>query len=560
MAENVAPPRSWSEALALYLDRRSVVMLFLGFSAGLPFFLIFDTLSAWLRQAGLSLEVIAFFSLATLAYAFKFLWAPLVDRTTIPGLTRLLGHRRSWMLVVQVVIIAGLWLIASSDPTTNLPLMAVFAVMTGFAAATQDIVIDAWRIEAGSDAEQGVLAATYAWGYRVAMIVAGALPLVLAEAFSWSLSYAVMGALMGIGVLAVLFAPREQAHEIREIPGSDLPARPFAERGEWLMRLVVLVVGALFLGSGLSGNTDVLALALPGVVGTEVVAGWNGDYGPWLQLSGVIFGFGFIALSAWPLPGEKTRPGLFLFHAFGDPLTNFFSRFGSTAGLILALICVYRISDFVLNLMNPFYIDLGFSLTQIAEVRKVYGAVMTVLGIFAAGYAIVRWGVMKPLIVGAFAGPISNLVFAWLATQGADVSALALAIGIDNVAGGFSGTCLIAYMSSLTAKGFTATQYALFTSLYAIPGKLLASQSGRVVENAAMSAHESGIFSPLKSFFSALPEEALSSAAANSGVSPQALGAGYTVFFTYSFLIGLAAVVLVFMVAARQSKTSTSGD
>lgn len=527
-------------------------MLFLGFSAGLPFFLIFDTLSAWLRQAGLSLEVIAFFSLATLAYAFKFLWAPLVDRTTIPGLTRLLGHRRSWMLVVQAVIIAGLWLVASSDPTSNLPLMAAFAVMTGFASATQDIVIDAWRIEAASDTEQGVLAATYAWGYRAAMIVAGALPLVLAEAFSWSLSYAVMGALMGVGVLAVLFAPREHAHEIREIPGGDLPARPMAERGEWLIRLVILVVGALLLGSGLTGNADILALGLSNAAGAELVASWRGEFGPWLQLTGVILGFGFIVLAAWPLPGRKTRPGLFLFHAFGDPLVNFLSRFGSSAGLIIALICVYRISDFVLNLMNPFYIDLGFSLTQIAEVRKIYGAVMTVLGVFAAGYAIVRWGIMKPLIVGALAGPISNLMFAWLATQGADVFALAVAIGVDNIAMGFSGTCLIAYMSSLTAEGFTATQYALFTSLYAIPGKLLASQSGRIVENAAMSAHDGGIFAPLKSFFEALPTGALSSGAASAGVSPQALGAGYAVFFTYTFLIGLAAVVLTIMVAARQ--------
>ncbi len=552
MAENAAPSRSWSEALAVYMDRRAVVMLFLGFSAGLPYFLIFDTLSAWLRQAGLSLELIAFFSLATLAYAFKFLWAPLVDRTAIPGLTRLLGHRRSWMLVVQGVIIAGLWLVASSDPTRNLPLMAAFAVMTGFASATQDIVIDAWRIEAASDTEQGVLAATYAWGYRVAMVVAGALPLVLADVFSWSLSYAVMGALMSIGVLAVLFAPRETAHEIRSIPGNGLPVRPVIERAEWSARFFVLVVGALFLGTGLSGNTDVLALTLPSAAAAKLTTAWSSAYGPWLQLGSVIVGFGFIVLSAWPLPGKKTRPGLFLFHAFGDPLVNFLSRFGRTAGLIIALICVYRISDFVLNLMNPFYIDLGFSLTEIAEVRKIFGTVMTVLGVFAAGYAIVRWGIMKPLIVGAFAGPLSNLVFAWLATQGASIPALTIAIGLDNVAMGFSGTCLIAYMSSLTAEGFTATQYALFTSLYAIPGKLLASQSGRIVESAAVSAHESGLFAPLKSLFASLPTGALSSGAANAGVSPQALGAGYTVFFMYSFLIGLIAIVLTFMVAARQ--------
>mgnify|MGYP003344222447 CR=1 FL=1 len=198
------PRRTFLAALAVYLERRALVMLALGFSAGLPFLLIFDTLSAWLRDAGLSLEVIGVFSLATLVYSFKFLWAPLIDRTSVPILDRWLGHRRAWMLVCQVLITLGLWSVAGGNPTTQLGTMAFFAIFVGFASATQDVVIDAWRIEAAEVSKQGAMAAAYQWGYRVAMIVAGAVPLLLAQAYSWNLSYAVMAGLMGVGMLAVL--------------------------------------------------------------------------------------------------------------------------------------------------------------------------------------------------------------------------------------------------------------------------------------------------------------------------------------------------------------------
>ena len=198
-------------ALSAFVERRSLVMLALGFSAGLPFLLIFDTLSAWLRVAGLSLEVIGFFSLTTLIYSFKFLWAPLIDRARVPLLTGWLGHRRSWMLLCQALIMLGLWLVAGSDPTSNLAAMAVFAVFVGFSSATQDVVIDAWRIEAAEISKQGVMAAAYQWGYRIAMIVAGAAPLLLAESYGWNFSYAVMAALMSIGMLAVLWCAARRA-------------------------------------------------------------------------------------------------------------------------------------------------------------------------------------------------------------------------------------------------------------------------------------------------------------------------------------------------------------
>jgi PAT family beta-lactamase induction signal transducer AmpG len=541
-------------ALLVYLERRSLVMLALGFASGLPNLLIFDTLSVWLREAGLSLEVIGFFSLATLAYSLKFIWAPLVDRTTIPGLSRLVGHRRSWMLVTQTLVMLGLWLIAGTDPGTDLGRMALLAVLVGFTAATQDIVIDAWRIEATDESRQGAMAAAYQWGYRGAMIVAGVLPLALSTVYSWNLTYGVMAALMLVGVLGVLFAPRETAHTIRPIPVGDVPSRPPLELVEWLARLTLIAFAGLIVGSGLTGDLSFLAALLgsPAAL-APVEAAWEAEgTGVFIQMGTAFLGLLLIVAACWPLPGVRTRPGAYLAGSFGVPLMDFFRRFAGVAGLILALICLYRVSDFVLNIMNPFYLDLGFTKLEIAEVRKVFGIVMSMLGIFLGGLSVVRFGLMRSLIIGAFAGPLSNLVFAWLATQGPSLPALFVAIGVDNIASGFAGTCLIAYMSSLTSVGFTATQYALFSSLYALPGKLIASQSGRIVESTARGADAGGFAAPLKGLFANLPPTALAEGAAKTGVTPAALGSGYVTFFIYSTVIGVAAIILAFIVAAKQ--------
>ena len=256
---DAASTRTMCAALAVFTERGALVMIALGFSAGLPFLLIFDTLSAWLRDAGLSLEVIGTFSLATLVYSFKFLWAPLLDRAAVPVLTAWLGHRRSWMLVCQILITLGLWLVAGSDPGANLGRMALFAVFVGFVSATQDVVIDAWRIEVADVSKQGVMAAAYQWGYRLAMIVAGAVPLLLAEFYSWNFAYAVMAALMGIGMLAVVAAPREAQHTIRTIHAENLHASRIVEIAEWSARLLILALGALLLGSGLAANVTTAA-------------------------------------------------------------------------------------------------------------------------------------------------------------------------------------------------------------------------------------------------------------------------------------------------------------
>jgi PAT family beta-lactamase induction signal transducer AmpG len=539
--------------LAVYLDRRIAIMLALGISAGLPFMLIFDTLSAWLRTSGLTLEVIGFFSLATLSYAFKFVWAPLVDRAPIPVLTRLLGQRRAWMLLAQIAIIAGLWAISGTDPAVNLAMMAVFAVATGFASATQDIAMDAWRIEVSEDHEQGAMVAAYTWGYRIARLIAGILPLIIAQAYSWSLSYFIMAAIMFLGVAATLLAPREKAVALRPVADDSVPVRPIADPVEWLARLVILAVGAAALGSGLSARADLIAFFLPAAEGDALKTAWRAaGSGVFIQIASVAVGFVLFFLAATPLKHRQTRPGTFLARAFIDPFADFFRNHRGEAGLILAVICLYRVSDFTLNIMNPFYLDLGFTLTEIAEIRKVWGTVMSMIGVFIAGAAMARWGLMKPFFVGAVIGPMSNLVFAWVATQGHDVPALMAAMAVDNIAEAFSGTCLVAYMSSLTSAGFTATQYALFSSLYAIPGKLVGSQSGRIVESSARVAEEGGFSAPFRDFF-AIPPEAMAKGAAAIDVSSASLGAGYMSFFIYTFLVGLVAMALTWVLVRRKA-------
>ena len=550
--------RTILSALGVYAERPALVMVALGFSASLPYFLIFDTLSAWLRASGLSLEVIGFFSLVTLISTLKFLWAPFIDRARVPLLTRWLGHRRAWMLVCQGVIMLGLWLVSGSNPSRSLGLIAVFAFLVGFSSATQDIAIDAWRIEAAEISKQGAMAAAYQWGYRVGMIVAGAVPLLLAEVYGWNFSYAVMAALMTVGILAVLAAPREERHVIRPIQTGGIQPAPAREALEWAARLAILAAGALVLGSGLAANGGVLAsvLGAAGATGVRdaVLAAWAADARVWVHLAAVVAGFGAIVVAALPLPGTRTRPGVYLSSALADPLRDFFVRYRSAAGLILALICLYRIPDFVLNIMNPFYLDLGYSLVEIAEVRKIFGIPMTMFGVFAGGVAVARYGFMRAMVIGAFAGPLSNLLFIWLAVQDHSLWALFAAIGLDNVAGGFAGTCLIVYMSSLTSVGFTATQYALFSSLYAIPGRLVASQSGRIVEGAARLADEGGVLSGLKNFVAGQVPENFATALERSGVTPAALGTGYVVFFAYSALIGVFALVLSLAVQRRQQE------
>ncbi len=556
-------PSAWT-ALAVFFERRMLVMLALGFAAGLPNLLIFDTLSAWLRQADVPLRTIGLFSLATLAYSLKFLWAPLVDRTSIPILTPLLGQRRAWMLAAQAVVICGLWSVSGSDPAANLWLVAGLAVLVAFASATQDVVIDAWRIEAAGQERQGAMAAMYQWGYRIAILTAGIAPLLLAERVDWSFAYAAMAALMAIGVAAVLAAPRgEPRPALPPLLPRDVPARPAREALEWSGRLFLLLVGAYVFGVGFTGQFVMVegAAGLAGIA-PDALAGLRAAWDQ--QPAGVLLQVGLACLgllmfvgAALPVPGVRTRPSTYFIRSYGDPLRDFFGRFAGTAGLILAMICCYRLSDFILNIMNPFYLDLGFDLETIAKVRKGFGVAMLMLGVGVAGWSIARFGLSRCLIIGAFAGPVSNLVFGWLAIQGPDPRAFAVAVMVDNVSAGYAGTVLIAYMSSLTSAGFTATQYALFSSLYSLPGKLIAAQSGTIVEASARLAAPGGPLAGLSAWFDELPPISFAAGAAELGVPPAALGAGYLVFFFYSCVIGLIALVLALIIARRQAPAAT---
>ena len=386
-------------AFQAYLKPRVALMLALGFSSGLPFLLIFGTLSAWLREAHITRTAIGLMSYAGLGYAIKFLWAPILDQVRLPLLDAALGKRRAWMLVSQIAVAGTLIAISFCDPQATLMPLAILAVALCFAAATQDISVDAWRIEAAAVNEQGAMAAAYQLGYRLAILASGAGALYIAQYQSWKIAYLAMAALMTIGMIATLLSPR-------------VDEKPRA----------------------------------------EAIAG-------------------------------EPRGIYWLYHAIVEPFVDFFSRHGEEGLLILALIGLYRVPDFVMGVMaNPLYIDLGFSLATIATIVKLFGVGMTILGAIAGGVSVARFGILRSLLIGALAIFAGNLTFAWLATQGNESSALAVAISASNFASGFAGTALVAYMSSLTNRAFTATQYALFSSFYALPGKLLGGQSGALVD------------------------------------------------------------------------------
>lgn len=399
--------RPWQQVVANLRQRKVLAMLLLGFSSGLPIYLVGNTLGFWMRKQGIDLETIGFLSWVGLAYTLKFIWAPIVDRIDLPGFARF-GRRRGWMLASQVVAGLGLIAMALIQPQGGKLLflgiawehLAVFgaaALVVAFASATQDIVVDAWRIESADNSEQlGLLTSSSALGYRTALLVADALILLIASRVGWQLSYEVMAGLMGLGVVAVLIA-REPT---RTEAGSQAAARPL-----------------------------------------------------------------------WSLSG--------LFDAVIGPFVAFIRAHRAGAILILLAISVYRLADFVMGPMaNPFYVDLGLSEDTVGAVRGSVGLIATFVGIAAAGLASLRWGVLPTLLAGAVLGPCSNLAFAWLAYVGPDATHFAVAMAIDNFASGFAATALIAYMSSLTSIGYTATQYALLSSFYAMPGKALKGLSG----------------------------------------------------------------------------------
>jgi PAT family beta-lactamase induction signal transducer AmpG len=419
-------------------------MLALGFSAGLPMLLVLGTLSFRLREAGIDRAAIGYLSWVGLAYGFKWVWAPLVDRVALPGLTRRLGRRRGWLLLAQLGVIAALVGMARADPRVALAPLVWCALAAAFASATQDIALDAYRIESAPTRAQPALAASYQAGYRLAMIWAGAGVLWLAaraqdvaegyDNAAWRLAYLVMAASMAVGVITVLLSPE---------PGPLLPA-------------------------------PAPALAR--------------DARQWVR--GVLI----------------------------EPFADFLRRHRWHAALILALIAVYRISDVVMGIMaNPFYVDMGYTKDEVAAVTKLYGVAMTLAGAFVGGALALRFGVMRILMLGALLSALTNLLFAWLAGHGHSLPALIAVVSADNLASGIASAAFVGYLSGLTNVSYSATQYALFSSLMLLLPKFLAGFSGNFVD-----------------------------------------AFGYAIFFTGTALLGLPVLLLVALASRAKGGTVSS--
>ncbi|MBA8887745.1 PAT family beta-lactamase induction signal transducer AmpG [Dokdonella fugitiva] len=461
--------RGWWQSLAVYTDPRIRPMLFLGFAAGLPFPLVLTTLSARLRQAGIDRTTIGMFSLVGLAYSLKFFWSPIVDRFHLPIVGRL-GQRRSWMLLAQSGVVAGLVAMAMLDPASAAHGIALLATATAFCAATQDIAVDAYRIESVDASRQGAAAAAYQIGYQLALIYAGAGALIAASGLGWTAAYLLMAGCMVMGPVTVLLIREPERHGVR---GNDVdPALVRATIERMRPSVLAAAIGSTaFVGA---------ALWLALVAAKESTLVVKVSFGAILLLE--------IALLSM-LRTEALRPALEkLTASVVLPLVDFFRRYGARVGVpILALVVMYRLNYMTMGVAaNTFYLDLGYTLDQIALVSKLYGVALTLTGAVFAGWLVKRLGLLPTMLVGLVLLSAANLFYAYIAGFGTgsspDIAWLAAAVSLDNVANGIAGTAFIAYMSSLTSKQYTATQYALFGTLWSLPAKSLASQWGRIVD------------------------------------------------------------------------------
>jgi len=485
--ENFTPAqKTWRQSIQAWTHPRVITMLFFGFSAGVPILLIFSSLSLWLREAGVSRSAVTFFSWAALGYSFKFIWAPLVDTLPLPFLTKALGRRRSWLLVAQIAVITAICLMALTDPAANehnLVAMALAAVMLGFSSATQDIVIDAYRIECAEEELQALLASTYIAGYRIGMLVAGAGALYLASWFgtstghynytAWKYSYFGMAAVMLIGVATTLIIEEpvitvkarksSSKHYLRFLLLFLCSAGAFAALF-FLSRTTVADV-KMFLSSGFPEHKGLISFAVESGRLLLALAG------------GLAVAYGLVLC--------KIADRDMVQNTYINPVADFFERYGmETAVLLLALIGLYRISDIVLGVIsNVFYQDLGFSKPVIASIIKTFGLFMTLAGGFLGGVLTLRYGVTRILFLGAVLSSLTNLLFMVLASAGNDVTLLTLVIAADNLSAGIATTAFVAFLSSLTNISFTAVQYAIFSSLMTLLPKLIGGYSGTMVSS-----------------------------------------------------------------------------
>ncbi len=405
--------KSWLNSAKVYGDRRVLTILFLGFSSGLPLLLVFSTLSVWLKIEGVSLTAIGLFSLVRTPYTFKFLWAPVIDRISLPVLTGLLGRRRSWAIVAQVALMISIFALGSTNPGDNPGLTAMFALLVAFSSASQDIVIDAYRVEILKDDEQGAGAGAIVLGYRLGMLTAGAGALWLAALFTWGQVYAIMGVLVVVGMGTILFAREPDAGPSLEA------ARDEEER-------------------------------MTGHLASGMV--------PWLA-----------RLLAWSYEGVIA------------PFRDFMTHSGWAA--IIGFIALYKLGEAYLGIMaNPFYVEMGFTTVEIANVTKVFGLGAVIGGGLIGGIMVNRIGIMQSLLICGVLQIGGTLMFVAQALAGHSVPMLIGTIAAENITSGMATSAFVAYLSSLCSQAYTATQYALLSSFFAFTRDVLSASAGWVAD------------------------------------------------------------------------------
>lgn len=477
---------SWADNIKTFLDKRSLTMLFLGFSAGLPILLIFSSLSLWLREAGSTRSEVTYFSWAALGYSFKFIWAPLIDRLPVPFLTSLLGRRRAWLLLSQLMVILSICWMAFTNPISSIEnsmvMMAIGAVLLGFSSATQDIVVDAFRIESADTKMQATLSATYIAGYRIGMVVAGAGSLFLAEMFgskmgsysyeAWRNTYLIMAMCMGVGVATTFFRPEPKVEIVKDNHSTKDYIIFFI--------LFLVIVGCFICAYVFSSSTAIyLTTQFSNTFNNKDLAGFI------VGTLRMFFAIGVSIILAIMLGKASFINTKMIEQGYVDPVKNFFDRYGKgLALLLLSLVGLYRISDIVLGVIsNVFYQDLGFSKTTIATAVKTFGVVMSILGGFLGGLLTTRVGVIKMLWWGAILSAGTNLLFMVLAIVGKNTTMLYFTIAIDNLAAGLASAAFVAFLSALTDVSFTAVQYAIFSSLMTLIPKVFGGYSGTIVDS-----------------------------------------------------------------------------
>ena len=450
--------------LLFFFTEKPLKMIMLGFSSGLPILLVFSTLSVWLTKAGVDRSTVTLFSWAGFAYASKFLWSPLVDKVSIPIFLNL-GHRRSWLLLTQLLIIFSLVLTSINDPQNNIIVTAVCITLVAFFSATQDIIIDAYRIESINQKLQGSLSSMYIAGYRIGMLVGGAGSLWLASYWGgenyehdvWKKVYLSMALLMFIGVAANLIS--KEPKKVRNF------TRNTNLHFKFFLSILVSVLIFIFIYSYLENpfSRSILSFLF--------------------TIFKLIFCFMCSGLFLFFLVKLKFQSKSIIKESYFNPIKNFVFKYGKFAVLILLLISLYRMADVVMGVMaNIFYLEKGYSINQIATYSKFFGVFATIAGGLLGGYFAMKYGTMTTLFIGALIASLSNLLFAWLATVETNIKFLISVITADNISSGFAGAAFVIYLSGLTSIKFTATQYALFSSIMLFLPKLIAGYSGSWVD------------------------------------------------------------------------------